>query len=456
MQKQNDLFNDAYDDFEASLPENYPKFKFRPLHPSFTRKALVTSGTNNKRQYLVDLSIGECVCPKGFAYGYDDRRKRDPWYDASYCGHKLKLMSRICETSELTGDAKREQMQGYLKALGTKYNPFEAVSAFHKELRRGDFKQAWFWGLILTTKRGIHGLFQYMLNIVYEETRDHDLAEFLLKCRTSDRMLTLSYASKAISWFCASIKKWQIPRRYAIFESEMHGYKLLVKEYGTDVAKGGNIIPTAHKAKLVKAMRDGAKANDLVQFQRGLKGLQKLKYFDGDDRDGYELKKHRFWLYETLYELGEEMHGDDHDMWRVVQYVNARHEAGHGIGYHELNAIADALTGEPADAGTLPATDLKRALARPQPPIPLYIWPPIPLYAQDNHTYGGKALIRRFPDQLKPSANQSDLDFRYCGAYFGVAYRMVSQKQHGNVNDIAWHDVKWPMPLYNIVMSLWY
>lgn len=470
MPKQAEMFGDPYAPFEQGLPEDYPKHAFKPLHRVFSRKGHVVSGTTVRRKYYIDLAIGECECERGYAWGLkqkipaNPRASFNPWFEGAYCGHKLRMMSMIVkELQEADHDKEelREIAQAYLKALGTRYNPFEAVSAFHKELRRGDFKEAWFWGLILTTKRGMRGVFQYMLNIIYEETRDHDLADYLLKCRTSQRMQTLASVSKAISWFCATPKKWELPRRYAIFESEMHGYRQLVKDYGRDVAKGANIIPKDNRDRLLLHMQKGAEDNDLVRFQRGLKGLQKLQYLDHPDpsltkfdRDGERNQEYRYWLYGELYDLADRLCPPQHDVWRVIQFVNARIEAGQGIGYHELNAIGDAITGEPADAGLLPPDLLKRAQARPTPAIPLFKWPLIPLYAHDNHTHGGKRLMNKFPDQLKPGAEQTDLDFRYCGAYFGVAYRMVSQKQHGRVAD--WHEVKWPTDLYNIVMSLWY
>lgn len=464
MPQQAELFGDRYAPFEHGLPDDYPRHAFKTLHPAFTRRGEVIAGTTTRRKYYVDLALNECNCDNGWAWKRNElgRGKKD-WYEPAMCGHKLRMMSRICEETLLEGDEKRALMTAYLKALGTRYNPFEVVSAFHKELRRGDFTHAWFWGLVLTTKRGLRKCFEYLLNIIYEETRDHDLAYFLLKCRSSERMLTLSNYGKAISWFCATPKKWELPRRFAIFEAEMRGYKLLVRDYGRDVAKGANIIPADNKAKLLKHMQDGARKSDLVQFQRGLKGLQKLQYLDDAgaeltkmDRDGRELQKHRYWLYNELYDLAETVCGDTHDVWRVVQFVNDRIAAGLGIGYHELNAIADALTGEPADAGLMPPIDHKRAIARPTPAVPLYRWPKIPLYASDNHTYEGKRLLKRFPDQLKPKAKQTDLDFRYCGAYFGVAYRMVCHNQHGDVNGIEWHQVDWPLDMYNTTQLLWY
>mgnify|MGYP001127302723 CR=1 FL=1 len=460
-----DLFDDGrYEPFGDVYPDDYPFFQFKPPHPVFDRRGEVIAGTRHRRKFFVDMGIGECQCsdnPGGYAFAVNDRAAKGGWYERAYCVHKLRMMSLIVQRfrdgAEETKFSLKDIESAYLKSLGSRYNQFEVVSAFHKELRRGDFSAAWFWGLILTTKRGIRGVLNYMLNIIYEETRDHDLADYLLRARTSPALITFTTLSRCISWFCATPKKWELPLRLAIFTAEMKGYDALVKDYGKDVAKGGNIIaqPGA-KESLLKHMQHGAKKNDFVQFQRGLKGLQKLKYFDGEDRDGSKLQEHRLWLYSELYDLGESLHPDSHGMWRIVEFVNRRIAAGLGIGYHELNAIADALAGEPIDAGILAGLPHKLATARPQPQIPLFHWPQIPLYAQDNHTFAGKRLINRFPDQLKPGAAQTDLDFRWCGAYFGVAYRMLCHNQHGKVDGVEWREVEWPSPYYRIVNSLWY
>lgn len=217
----------AYRKFET--PENYPYGDFTPKHPAFTRTGEVHTGTNNKVATFVDLSIGECECADGFAFKFDQQRGR--WYENRYCIHKMRMIASIVASN--SDASKRESLnRAYLAALSTRYNKWEAVSAFHKELRRGDFEQAWFWGLIVSTQRGIRGVMQYLLNIVYEETRDHELASFLIKCRSCQRYHNLRDMARAIAWFCRSIKKWELPARFSIFQNEMRGYMRLVRKYG--------------------------------------------------------------------------------------------------------------------------------------------------------------------------------------------------------------------------------
>lgn len=62
--------------------------------------------------------------------------------------------------------------------------------------------------------------------------------------------------------------------------------------------------------------------------------------------------------------------------------------------------------------------------------------------------------MRRFGNQLPAGAKQTDIDFRYCGAYRGVAYRMIAFRQGGDIGE--WGTTKWPKELDEITNLLWY
>jgi len=436
----------------GEFPDDYPKGTYAIAHPAFARSGNVIATGRHEREIFVDLTIGECECQQGWAFARDAKDNRK-WYQQAHCTHKLRLMASVMDAAPPQIDP-IELRRGYFKALASRYNRFEVVSAFHKELRRGDTKAAWFWGVILSTYRSIRGVIDYLLNIIYEETRDHDLHLYLIKLRKNFKRHTMAEMSTAIVLFCASIKKWEMPRRLTVFENEMRGYKRLADKYGWDVAKGGNIIADeAAKKRFVKALRDGVAKQDEVLFQEGLKGLQKLNFIEGspDPNDYYD---YRYWMYETLFDIAEKLLPPTHDVWTVIEVINVRINEDLGIGYHELNCIGDAMLGEPYTSGLLDPAKRLRLLKRPPMPAPIGTWPAMPLYANDNHTYRGKALIKRYGDQLKPSVKQTDLDFRWCGAYFGVAYRMLSYAQHGTVSE--WEETVWPKWLYGIVRNMFY
>lgn len=349
-----------------------------------------------------------------------------------------------------------ELLWPYLKALGTRFNSFETVSAFHKELRRGDHLRAFVWASVLSTYRGLKGVIKYMLNIVYEETRDHNLAAHLLALyqKSLEETPDVADVCKAIGYFCAAPKKWELNHRYLIFQSEMAGYKNLANKYGYGVARAKEIIPADQIPVLKKTLIKGFARGDVVLVQEGLKGLFKAKS-DKSHED------HKLFIFKLLSDILDNEYvnkfSNDHEGSAKIQHFIAdRYNVMGDIGYHEINALCDSLTGESYEAGLLPSHIVKSILrAKKLPSVPLGVIPHIPLYAHDNHTWAGKALMRKYKNQLLPGADQRDIDFRWCGAYFGVAWRYLAYNQHKSCN-VKWNEVEWPNTLYQHVSAMWY
>lgn len=421
--------------------------KFEPFHFAFRGKARVLKSrfASIEDHYIVNLNTGVCSCEWGEPFLWDNEKEK--FIHNKYCVHKLKAMADIVQQSrDAKSDAELEW--AYVKAVASRYNRFEVVSAFHKELRRGDLERAIFFGNLLIANRGTKGVLTYLLEIVYEETRDHELALWLLQVvkNFSDEATSKNYANvcRGIAWFCKTKKKWELSHRMPIFESEMHAYNQLLKDFGVGVAGHGNYIPRENEDYLVAKLIKGIKTSDLIEAQYGLKGLQKIKIVPD------KLREYRVTLaYKILDASFAAKQGD------FFKYLLHK-RAVTGIGYHDLNTFLDLTIGEPYDAGLLPDNERKVILRRPKVfPFPLGKYPPIPLYAHDNHTWYGKGLIRRFPAELQPGSKQKKLDLRYCGAYFGVAWRMLAYQQHQST-DVTWESVKWPRKLYNAVSQLWY
>lgn len=175
-----------------------------------------------------------------------------------------------------------------------------------------------------------------------------------------------------------------------------------------------------------------------MQVQYGLKGLQKLICADIDS--------HRAFIINEIEDLCKIVPSNGADPFLNI---SKRVRAKLGIGYHELNAFIDLQCGEPYNAGfedrNLPEI----------PKLRLGVAPNIPLYAQDNHTWAGKALIKRYPNEWRPGAHQKHMDLRLCGAYMGVVWRHLAYQQHGRI-DVEWHEVRWPKWLFETVENLWY
>ncbi len=404
-------------------------------------------GTDKRSNFTVNLDTMECNCQHG-----------DPWHMGKYkwepanlCNHKLTAVASLCAKHN------NASLRDYYETqLGRRYNAFEAVSAMHKEIRRGDVSNALHWATIMIPHRGRHGIVAYLRNILFEETRDLSLARYILQVSSKGRTVTSQEMQRAVTRFCLAPKKWELAWRLPIFIDEQRGYRKLAKEYGYDVAKPKDIIPFKEITKLRRALLEGFKTGDRVTVQYGLKGWFKSKSPDHD-----EMKVD---ILNVLIDVmnGEHpnkfKHNDDYVM-KLYNIIMLRMRNHGGVGYHELNALADALTGENAYGalGGLPMVKHRAIVNKPvHYRIKLADHRRIPIYAHDNHTWGGKARMRNHREQLRAGANQTDLDFRLCGAYMGVAWRSLAFKQHATI-DCKWGDVNWtPTWLWTHLDNMWY
>lgn len=433
-------------------PDEYPSGLFEPLHPAFKGKCRVERHgfPTDEPPFKVNLSTGECSCEHGAAFVWYVDQKVRKWIPNRYCVHKLKAIADIIQQGG--HEQEPDWMFPFMKAVATRYNQFEVVSAFHKHLRRGAVDRAYFFACILCTTRGVKGIIKYLLAIVYEETRDHALREYLMELMAAKDNTFLSMA-KAITWFCETKKKWDLAStRLRIFEHEQRGYQRLVKEFGRDVAKAQEIIDADMVAVFQEKLVPAIRKDDYDTFQYALKGIQKSQFPDGIEN------LHQLRL-STVKKLKPAIKyvpaAKQGPVLEFYKYLITKPEEP-GISYHDLNCFGDMLCGEPYAYGVLPE-DRQRAIKRLRvlPAFPFDKFPPIPLYAHDNHTYRGKALLRTYAGQAMPGVEQTGLDLRGCGAYLGVAWRYLAVDQHGTIS-VPWHEVKFPKWLASHLMDMWY
>lgn len=423
--------------------------EYSPPSPDAVKGECQVAGSSSSHTFTVNLDRMECDCTHGAPWRWDNRR----WKPASLCTHKLKAVASLCER-----DPKDIVLRDYYdEQVGRRFNAFNAVSAMHKEIRRGDVEAALYWATVMIPHRGKHGVVNYLRNILFEETRDLPLAKYILKLSTYGRNVSLLDMQRAVNLFCIAPKKWELSWRHDIFINEMRGYKKLAGVYGYEVAKGKDIIEHNAVAVLEADFLQGFALARRDIMQTGLKGWFKSK---SDDHDHMKLD-----IFNALVDV---MNGDkpnkfvcdDSYVQDVYSFLMRRMRIVGGVGYHELNVFADALSGEPGNDPACRPSMLKYKAAVNYPKvrrIPLGDLRNLPLYSHDNHTWAGKAKMRQHPTQLEPGADQTDLDFRLCGAYMGVAWRTLAYKQHATI-DCKWGDVSWKKPnwLWSHLDSMWY
>lgn len=431
--------------------ETYPSYP-----PTFPRgvKGVATVQGSEGVEFTVDFNTGECDCQHGKAWRWTGKK----YLPNPFCTHKMRALASLT-------DMKPELSDYYYSELGRRYNVYVAVSAFHKELRRGRVEPALYWATVLTNWRGKHGVIAYMRNIVFEETRDLELFKYILKLSSYGKSISLLHMQKGVERFCKAPKKWELPWRLDLFLDEQRGYKQLVKDFGKDVAKPQDIIDAGLIPDLHKELVAGFAAGDRVKVQYGLKGFLKAQSKHSGDKS-LAHGKHKIDLLNYLIDVYNKdvKNAFDYDeeytdaLYKAIMHRVSHHGAP---GYHELNAFCDALTGEPGADPSATLTPTSHKIIAGSPVVyapPLADVRRVPQYANDNHTWHGKALMRKFGEtQLQPGADQTDIDFRLCGAYMGVAWRLLAHKQRATI-DCKWGDVSWKSPnwLWGHLDRMWY
>lgn len=420
---------------------------FPPPKPPELRGTCEVNSKTTDNTYTVDLDEMVCDCQHGAAWRWNKRK----WVPNSLCSHKLKAVASLLQQNP-DNDKLREF---YEESIGNRFNAFESVSAMHKELRRADVEKALYWASVIIPHRGRHGVVQYCRRISFEETRDINLYRYATKVSTKGTSVSTLEMQRVVARFCAAPKKWELPWRREIYLGEMQGYRRLVKEFGPAVA-GNNAIEAPLQPKMREAMLEGFATGDRTLLQYGLKGWYKCK---NDNFDHMKVD-----MLNDLIDVADGTHPNKFsysEAWvdDLHSAIMAKFRQFGDIRYHELNALADALTGEDGHdpRATLKMAAHKRIVNNPKTyHLPLGELRKVPLYAQDNHTWAGKAKMRSYRAQLDPGAKQTDLDFRMCGAYMGVGWRTLAMHQHGTI-DCKWGDVKWePKWLWQHLDNMFY
>lgn len=414
-------------------------YTYKPLHPKIKGKCTVVSKVGTiQNNYYVDLDTGICSCLKGYPSIHTEEKGDIP---NPYCSHKLKAIYSIY-VREKDPKVKDELYYAFLKAVSTRYNIYEVCSAFHKDLRRGIVKDAWYWAQLLICMRGKSGLIRYMVNIIYEETRNHTLAKWLFELFKKGKDITVEDCFKAVTWFCDSKKKWELGRwryHHFFFHEMLGGYFRLMKDFGDAVCRSDDIIPYNEQffTELKKAFR--SQNHEVIQYN--LKGIQKMQH---GAIGGLQQLRRKLYMcllncLDFLYTVDKEYIANKDAINELFDFIKHKGTV-YELGYHDLNMLCDLLEGESLTYGCSECPPLG-VMSRISPSILRLI----PIYAQDNHTWEGKYRLKKFAGQLVPQVPQTDIDYRWNGAYLGVAFRYLSMEQLHRVG--RWYEVSFTVKL---------
>lgn len=281
-----------------------------------------------------------------------------------------------------------------------KFFKYSTVSAFHKEIRRGDVKRAINFGYWVKEMSGEYYLKNYVKNIVTEETRSDVLAK-KFKNNTD-----LSW-EEMVSDLCVTKKWYDIPSRAAIECDE---------------------IRARWNAKKMERSNDDIRIGLDAVLKSGIPYEIFLFHFsisnDDESRDVY-----RKAIYEKMKEKGI---GDiASSYWGYADDTIAMIDVLQGFIGEERNSAVEKVE-----------SDMK---------IYKDFIPVIPVYAEDAHTMLGKnRMLKSVGNILAKEKLPEDIDLRWSGTAIGIVFRCLKTLQGKNVH-CNWEEVEWPDDIWQII-----
>jgi len=136
---------------------------------------------------------------------------------------KIKIMDKnrpleyVIDNPDKKGDSNFMLARGFV--LSNNYGQrFTLISAMHKEIRRGDAQKAYHFANLVSRAMGARYISNYVRNIVFEETRNYRVLDYIGKHHLHD-VVTLA----------SSVKKWESPNRVGHIVKKSECYVEAVK-----------------------------------------------------------------------------------------------------------------------------------------------------------------------------------------------------------------------------------
>lgn len=378
----------------------------------------------------------------------------------------MSTLAEILGIPEPPKDLKEHKGSGSLtlKMLAGGYNKFEAISAFHKELRRRDYRNAFYWAKILEALVNKLYVIKYLFQVSTEESYSIELKTSLAVLIKNHKEVDDECLAQAIYYFC------QAPYKYMAKEtSDSFAYEQTMENTAMKQLKAGIRLLEPDPelllfwANTLKHPDDtfGPYRDDELWalLEDGLRkgNLKQTLYF-------YcchyypNITSYRPWPW--LKVLADKYDASD----KVKAFIKAMGAAGvsphtwmfdYSAVLMHMNALGKNIPAyEPYDFEPLVLGGVQTELGREM--VSFFNkqledgnkWD-IPRYAYDPHTKYGKSMWYAHRGEMTTQGKFDWLDMRYSGYDIGCAWRRLAWLQHGTT-EVPWEAVKFPKNLLNV------
>lgn len=340
-------------------------------------------------------------------------------------------------------NSKEEVINERLFRLAKQYDKYEVVSAFHKELRRGNEWKALYWGLVLTEGKSKWYPMKYMTQVSTEESHTPELKTFISKYMQKYKTLSDIEFASCIHAFCKAPQKWAVKisddmwwYESVEWDKAQKDINACIRRYEPDkelVKKWEEIVKKIGTTHFVKGLYWNYEILALIEQFISEKSLPKLVYMTQFMWHPKEYLPYMKILAEKNSKVTEMLNVVDHDLVRNHMFLFDLE-----IIFIQLCGFGDEV---PSYNIKINEDEVKEIVDKVYSRILSGKELEIPLYALDIHTRRGKKLWYAHRNKLvKIGQPVKEIDLRYTGDWIGTLWRRYAYLQHGTIL-VPWESV---------------